>query len=170
MKRFVAIAGIAGLLGLIFLLPKLAISSDQEVTHPLLAEIPDKSFVFFGFTECHGACPTTLARLAAFNQSESNEKINVVFLEIDKHGEHQIASDYAKTFDTHFIGIAPNETQLAELSDIFRLNINASFDELKHSGRLFFVERNNNQLFLRKTFNALAFSHSQLQQTISALL
>lgn len=80
--------------------------------------------VFFGFTRCPDACPTTLARLrqvrAALGPQAS--KMQVVLVSLDPERDTaDVLRVYVKHFDPSFIGLRPDPADLERVQREFRV-------------------------------------------------
>ena len=157
---------IVALLGMIAIIPKLAIVSDRDVSSPLLNISSSKQIIFFGFSTCSAVCPLTLATLARLDNEILENEVQVIFVEIDRHEENSLADQYAKNFNQHFIGIAPSEKQLNKLSQQFMLNIQKSGESILHQGGLYLVSNHDNQQTLYRTYNVLSFSLDEITRDI----
>ena len=80
------------------------------------------SFLFFGFTHCPDACPTTLAELARARHSIAKntvgaEDIQVVFISVDPNRDTASKlRQYVDYFDTTFVGVTGDNAQIGNLA------------------------------------------------------
>lgn len=157
------------LLGVVFGLPWLAFDTDKDVTNPLLSVSAKHAFVFFGFTSCHGVCPMTLNQLANLDEGLLQDAVQVLYVDIEKHGDHQAADQYAKSFHHSFNGVAPSEAELAQMKRDFGLNIVEGESSIQHQGRLYLVENKGTKQILSRVFNPLKFSPESLNAQLLKL-
>lgn len=76
------------------------------------------TFLFFGFTQCHSICPTTLAEMKkVFDTLPSGAyPAQMVLVTVDPANDTpQKLNTYLKNFNPSFIGVTGNETELANL-------------------------------------------------------
>ena len=74
--------------------------------------------LFFGYTHCPDVCPATLADWARAKQAMGSAAANVLwlFVSVDPTRDTpQVARDYARQFDSTFVGLAPTAVQLDSL-------------------------------------------------------
>lgn len=80
------------------------------------------SFLFFGFTHCPDACPTTLAELARARDNIAKntvgaEDIQVVFISVDPNRDTASKlRQYVDYFDTTFVGVTGDNAQIGNLA------------------------------------------------------
>ena len=168
-KRIATLALMCLLLGVIFGLPWLAIDANKDVSNPLFSFKTDHAFVFFGFTSCHGVCPMTLNQLANLEDDLLANGVEVVYVDIEKHGDHQAADDYAKSFHRSFNGLAPTALELTQMKRDFGLNIVEGESSIQHQGRLYLVENRGGKQILSRVFNALKFTPESLSAELHKL-
>jgi len=89
---------------------------DGRVVHE--ADLLKKpTVIFFGYTFCPEACPTTLARLEVLMKAlgPQSNKLNVVFVTVDpaRDTPHQL-KQYLAAFDPRFIGLTGTDAQVAK--------------------------------------------------------
>lgn len=81
-------------------------------------------YIFFGFTNCPGICPTTMADLASVKKmlgSEGN-KLQLIFVTVDPDRDTpEILQAYVKAFDNDAIALVGNSEQLAEMAREFKV-------------------------------------------------
>jgi protein SCO1/2 len=73
--------------------------SDQDLRgHPFL--------VFFGYTHCPDACPTTLFQLSEILKAMGDKPIKVLFVTVDPERDTPtVMKDYVSNFDSRIIGV-----------------------------------------------------------------
>jgi protein SCO1 len=90
-----------------------------------LADFKGKAVVlFFGYTHCPDVCPTTMAELSQAMQQLGPEaaRVQVLFVTIDPARDTQdVLSQYVAAFNPSFIGLRPNDAQLAKVAKDFRV-------------------------------------------------
>lgn len=76
------------------------------------------SFLYFGYTHCPDACPTTLAALAqSMHELGHDAHPQVVFISVDpKRDDAKLLKDYAAYFDPAFLGATGSLEQLQGLT------------------------------------------------------
>jgi protein SCO1/2 len=80
--------------------------------------------LFFGYTQCPDACPTTLAELAEAKKmlGPQGDKLQVVFITVDPDRDtSQVLKSYVANFDPTFIGLRPSADQLAQVAKDFKV-------------------------------------------------
>lgn len=81
--------------------------------------------VFFGFTSCHGICPTQMNKLtgvmAELDRSGHGTRITPVFISVDPERDtpEKVAA-YLKHFDDRFIGLTGSRAALKGAADSFK--------------------------------------------------
>ena len=91
--------------------------------------VTDQSFrgewliVFFGFTHCPAACPTTLSNLAAAldELGTRGESVRVALITVDPERDSPaVLERYLEPFGPRFVGLTGTTTQLAAATGTFR--------------------------------------------------
>jgi protein SCO1 len=80
--------------------------------------------LFFGYTQCPDACPTTLADLAEAKKQlgPQGDKLQVVFITVDPERDTpQVLKGYLGNFDASFIALRPTAEQLAQVAKDFKV-------------------------------------------------
>lgn len=84
----------------------------------------DVRLLFFGYTSCPDACPTTLAYLhRALQQVPASvrDRIRVLFVSVDpKRDTPERLGQYAHAFDSHIVGLTADEATLRALAKRYR--------------------------------------------------
>jgi protein SCO1/2 len=65
--------------------------------------------IFFGYTNCPDACPTTMANIASAMRKlgEDAKRVQVLFVTIDpEHDTPELLQQYVSTFDPAFLGLS----------------------------------------------------------------
>ena len=105
------------------------------------------SLLFFGFTRCQVICPNTMTILKnAYEIMEKNKKTvpQIIFISVDGvHDTPQTTDRYAKSFNTHFMGLAGGEKQIQLLTKslgVLYMKVKQNEEEtIDHSINLFLV-------------------------------
>ena len=116
--------------------------------------VTDESFrgewlvVFFGFTHCPAACPTTLSKLAAAldELGSKGEDVRVALITVDPERDApQVLAKYLEPFGPRFVGLTGTPDQLAAATRIFRAysqqqpaSVDGAYD-VQHSTYLYLV-------------------------------
>jgi protein SCO1/2 len=80
--------------------------------------------VFFGYTQCPDACPTTMAELAEARKmlGAQGDKLQVVFVTVDPQRDtSQVLKAYMGNFDRTFLALRPDAEQLAQVAKDFKV-------------------------------------------------
>jgi protein SCO1/2 len=80
--------------------------------------------LFFGYTQCPDACPTTLAELTEAKKllGAQGDKLQVVFVTVDPARDTgPILKAYMGNFDPTFVALRPNPEQLAQVAKDFKV-------------------------------------------------
>lgn len=108
-------------------LPSLGFTLTDETGHQVNADqYNDRAnLLFFGFTHCPGACPTTLARLEHLLDQlpgAQRDNIEVLFVSVDPDRDSPATlADYTDNFGDDFIGLTGTQQQLQALSRRYRV-------------------------------------------------
>ena len=107
--------------------------------------------VFFGFTSCHGVCPTQLSKLtqvmAELDRTGHGTRIRPVFISVDPERDtpEKIAA-YLEYFDDRFVGLTGSRRALKSAADSFKtllenLNADRAGDyQITHSSVTYIVD------------------------------
>ncbi len=80
--------------------------------------------VFFGFTQCPDACPTSMAELAQVKQllGPDGDKLQAVFITVDPERDTpELLKAYMGNFDPSFLALRPTMAQLPEVAKDFKV-------------------------------------------------
>jgi protein SCO1/2 len=80
--------------------------------------------LFFGYTQCPDACPTTMAELAEAKKQlgPQGDQLQVVFVTVDpERDKPEMLKAYMANFDPTFIALRPNADQLAQVAKDFKV-------------------------------------------------
>lgn len=95
--------------------PPLHLADAQGRVFDLAAQRGRPTFIFFGYTHCPDACPTTLsdwARARALLGSKGSN-VHFVFVSVDPARDTpDVAQRYARQFDSTFTGLVASPVQL----------------------------------------------------------
>jgi protein SCO1/2 len=95
--------------------PALRLTDAQGRAFDLAAQHGRLTFVFFGYTHCPDACPTTLTDWARAKAllGPKGAGVHVVFVSVDPARDTpQLAERYARQFDSTFTGLVAADAQL----------------------------------------------------------
>lgn len=69
--------------------------------------------LYFGYTKCPDVCPVDLAKInQAITKMQYSEKLQVVFISIDKKRDLKKSNKFAKQFNPQFLGFTASDTNL----------------------------------------------------------
>lgn len=80
--------------------------------------------VFFGFTQCPDACPTTMAELAQIKKQlgPDGDKLQAIFVTVDPERDTpELLKAYMANFDPTFLALRPSTDKLPELAKDFKI-------------------------------------------------
>ena len=80
--------------------------------------------VFFGYTQCPDACPTTMAELAGILKTLGPDaaRVQVVFITVDPARDTAaLLKNYVTNFRPDFLALRPDEAQVRQLIKDFKL-------------------------------------------------
>ena len=119
--------------------PKIVTTKPEKLYNPsrnfTLNETNDKSFhlkdlrgkivlLFFGYTSCPDACPSTLAKLQrSFNllTSEQIEQVRTVFISVDPDRDNpRLLKDYVDYFGVNAIGLTGSKTEIDKVVEAYQ--------------------------------------------------
>lgn len=109
------------------MMPPLAFTlTNQDGRRVTAADYRDKAnLVFFGFTSCPHACPTTLSQLAKLMSklnTEQLKRIEVLFVSVDPDRDSAAKlKQYTANFGANVIGLTGTQDQLQELTKRYRV-------------------------------------------------
>ena len=90
-----------------------------------LADFKGKvAVVFFGYTQCPDACPTTMAELAGILKTLGPDaaRVQVVFITVDPSRDTAaLLKNYVTNFRPDFLALRPDEAQVKQLIKDFKL-------------------------------------------------
>ena len=99
--------------------------SDASGAPRSLADYRGKVVVmFFGYTQCPDACPTTLSELAAVMQKLGPDaaRVQVLFVTIDPERDTgELLSQYVPAFNPSFVGLRGDAQATAEVAKEFKV-------------------------------------------------
>lgn len=105
------------------------------------------TLVFFGFTHCPDACPTTLARLAEIKKSAPLPDLQVLFISVDPERDTPaVLAPYVHAFDPDFIGASGDAGEMRRLTQKFgvavaRVDLPGGDYTMDHSAAVFLLDR-----------------------------
>ena len=80
--------------------------------------------VFFGYTQCPDACPTTMAELAEVKKllGKDGERLQAVFITVDPERDTpEVLKAYMGNFDPAFLALIPSAAALPALAKDFKV-------------------------------------------------
>ena len=80
--------------------------------------------VFFGFTQCPDACPTTMAELAQVKKQlgPDGDKLQTLFITVDPERDTpELLKAYMANFDPTFLALRPSMDKLPDLAKDFKI-------------------------------------------------
>ncbi|MGB5082623.1 MAG: SCO family protein [Burkholderiales bacterium] len=80
--------------------------------------------MFFGYTRCPDACPTTLAELKAVREllGEDGKRLQVLFVTVDPERDTpKLLASYVSAFDPSFLGLYGDNAAIAKVAKDFRV-------------------------------------------------
>jgi protein SCO1/2 len=90
-----------------------------------LADFKGKvTVVFFGFTQCPDACPTTLAELRAVKAQlgQDGDRLQVLFVTVDPERDTpELLAKYVPAFDPSFLGLYGDAEAIARTAKEFKV-------------------------------------------------
>lgn len=101
--------------------------------------------IYFGYTHCLDACPTTLANLSRWIQKlgTNADKLNYAFVSVDpKRDSPEILHSYLSSFDHHIRGYTGTLAQIAEITRAYRVDFKQSGDGgylMDHSAVIYLI-------------------------------
>ena len=110
----------------------------------------EPSLVFFGFTHCPDACPTTLLELSDVLQKlgPASSKLHVLFITVDPERD-DVASlkDYLSSFNPQVIGLTGDPTAIAAVAKEYRVYYKKVPTEtgdytMDHTALVYLMDRN----------------------------
>jgi protein SCO1/2 len=98
--------------------PALHLADAQGRAFDLAAQHGQLTFVYFGYTHCPDACPTTLTDWARARAllGGSAAKVHFIFVSVDPERDTpEIAQNYARQFDSTFVGLVATPAQVESI-------------------------------------------------------
>jgi protein SCO1/2 len=98
---------------------------DADGKERTLADFKGKVVVvFFGYTQCPDACPTTMAELAQVKKllGKDSPRVQVVFISVDPDRDTgPLLRNYMQSFGSDFIGLRGDATQVKAVAREFKV-------------------------------------------------
>tara|TARA_B100000427_G_C15301705_1_gene504295 strand:- start:211 stop:756 length:546 start_codon:yes stop_codon:yes gene_type:complete len=110
------------------------------------------TYVFFGYTNCPDFCPDTLIKLKRLSNlvkdQNPDEKINVLFVNVDINDSLNKIKRYVEYFDSSFIGIKLEEDDLIRVTKnagvyYKKISTEDGVDFFDHTGAIFLLDKNS---------------------------
>ena len=160
------------LIGLIAAVALMPATTHKEVRMPHYDYPSSHVIVFFGFPSCGGACPLTLSYLSNLEQEwdyRSMKMPQVIFINIDKDSTQYASMEYAKAYNSKFIGHMPSVSEFAQYKSDFGLNIQRLKNDISHMARSYLVQKEQGSWMVIKSYNPNEFTLAQLKTDIQNL-
>lgn len=87
--------------------------------------------LFFGYTQCPDACPTSLSTMSAVMQQlgDDAQRVQVLFITVDPERDTEaLLADYVPAFDPRFLGLRGDLERTVEVAREFRVFYRKSGD------------------------------------------
>lgn len=144
--------------------------TDQNGKPRSLADFKGKVvLLFFGYTHCPDACPTTLATLAKVRKSLDADagRVQVLFVTVDPARDTpQRLTQFLSQFDPSFVGLWGDEAATAQTAKAFKVAHEVHRDteghetEVDHSGGVFvFDTQSRLRLYINQSAPAVDIAH-----------
>ena len=130
--------------------PQLSLTTAAGETFAVHEQEDSVVLLFFGYTHCPDVCPTTLADWSRARQALGEKAAGVrwVFVSVDPERDTpEVADEYAKQFDSSFIGVSADSATIAAIQEGFHISAwrdpapDDSPYTLTHSSQTFLVDR-----------------------------
>jgi protein SCO1/2 len=124
--------------------------------------------VFFGFTQCPDACPTTMVEMAQVAKAlgPDADKLQVLFVTVDPERDTQsVLAQYVPSFDPRFLGLYGDAAATARAAKEFKIYYNKQPPKeggysVDHSAGTFILDRQGRlRLFAQYGQGAPAIVH-----------
>jgi protein SCO1/2 len=118
--------------------PEQTLSSSAQIGGPFTLDaadgrtVTDQTYrgkwlvIYFGYTFCPDACPTTLNNMSeAFDKLGSDaSKVQPLFITVDpKRDTPQVMADYLKSFDPRIVGLTGSQAQTESVAKAYRVYV-----------------------------------------------
>ena len=78
--------------------------------------------VYFGYTHCPDACPTTLSAIADVFKKLPDKPVQAVFITVDPERDTPSAmADYVSSFDSHIVGLSGTSEAIGAAEKAYRV-------------------------------------------------
>jgi len=137
--------------------PALVLRDSRGRTFDLAAERGKVVLLYFGYTHCPDACPTTLADFARARRilGAKSDQLRFVFVSVDPERDTPaLIASYAWQFDSTFTGLASTATQLDTIKTAWGFTVAKEEMEgmagygVTHPAGVFFVDRQGKVRFV----------------------
>jgi len=135
-----AAAATAGLWALMILapVPQITRSGTAAIGGPFTlvdtdgATVTDRSYpgkwrlIFFGYTFCPDACPTTLHNMSVALEKLGSDagKLQPIFITVDpRRDTREVMADYLKSFDSRIVGLTGTQAQIDSIVKEYRVYV-----------------------------------------------
>ena len=107
--------------------------------------------VFFGFTNCHGICPTYMSDLtrvmANLDATGHSRRVTPVFISVDPERDvPRAVAEYVERFDDRFVGLTGSRSALEQTAESFKTFLQdapprgAKDYQVSHSSTVYIVD------------------------------
>lgn len=133
--------------------------------------------LYFGYTECPDECPTTLTTLANALRTlgPKASQVRVLFVSVDpRRDTTAVLKRYVNNFGPQFVGLRPDETELADLSKRYRIAYHYEKPdqygnyEVDHSNAVFIFDGEGRARLLAMSDNTAQQVASDLQRLLAS--
>jgi protein SCO1 len=161
------------------LLPALELTLTDDDSHPVDARSfrGDVVLLYFGYTRCPDACPTTLARLSQVMRrlGADRAKVRVLFVTVDPDRDTEAAlRRYLAFFGSGFVGLRGNDDELTALSKRYRIAYHRErpdkdgFYTVDHSNAVFIFDRRGEARLLVRASDSIAVIAQDIRRLLAA--
>ena len=138
----------------------------------------DLVVLYFGYTECPDECPTTLTMLANALRTlgpQAAAQVRILFVTVDPHRDSTaVLKRYVNNFGPQFVGLRPNEDELAALSKRYRIAYHYEKPDkdgnyvVDHSSAIFIFDRRGRARLLGLSDDTSQQVASDLQRLLAS--
>ena len=137
----------------------------------------DLVVLYFGYTECPDECPTTLTMLAnaLHNLGPQASQVRILFVTVDpRRDTTAVLKRYVSNFGPQFIGLRPDQDELAALSKRYRIAYHYEKPdqdgnyEVDHSSAVFIFDRDGRARLLGLSDNTSQQVASDLHRLLAS--
>ena len=106
--------------------------------------------LFFGFTACTDACPTTLSRLGQVMEALPSPGVETLFVSVDpKHDTPERLADFTAGYPFRLTGLTGDAPEIRQVVSQYAASFQASADGgVDHSLRIYLIDADGDVRFL----------------------